>query len=208
MKLYVWGTAPNPRRVKMFLAEKGITLEIEEAGKGAHLHPEFLAKNPHRMVPMLELDDGTMIGESMAICRYLEALHPENALFGTTPLESATIDMWERVAETQGMNAAAEVFRNALPAFAGRSVGGLTVTTEQIPGLIERGKTRFEAFCDKLDEQLAQSRFVAGERFSVADITALCAVDFAARARTPMPDRCTNLKRWHTEVSARPSAKG
>jgi glutathione S-transferase len=207
MKLYVWGPAPNPRRVRMFAAEKGITLEIVDAGSGAALTPEFLGRSPHKLVPALELDDGTLIGESSAICRYLEALHPEPCLFGSEPKRAALIDMWDRKCEFEGMQAAAEVFRNALKAFENRGLGGYDVPIPQIPALVERGTVRVQAFCRKLDAQLAHRAHVAGEAFSIADITALCSIDFAKRARIAIPDECTHLSRWYAAVSARPSAK-
>jgi glutathione S-transferase len=207
MKLYVWGPAPNPRRVRIFAAEKNIALEIIDAGSGAMLKPEFLEKNPHKLVPALELDDGTLIGEASAICRYLEALHPEPRLFGSEPKQAALIDMWDRKCEFECLQAAAEVFRNVLPAFENRGLGGYSVPIPQIPALIERGTIRVQQFCKKLDAQLAHSPFVAGETFSMADITGLCAVDFARRARIAIPGECTNVARWHAEVSGRPSAK-
>ena len=207
MKLYTWGPAPNPRRVRMFLAEKGLELDVEDVGDGAVLKPEFLAKNPHRMVPALELDDGTMIGEAPAICRYLEGLHPEPRMFGGNPRQAALIDMWERKCEFECLQAAAEVFRNVLPAFVNRGMGGYAVAIPQIPALIERGTTRVHHFCRKLDTELAQRQFVAGDGFSMADITGLCALDFAKRARVSIPEECTHVLRWHAELSARPSAK-
>ena len=207
MKLYTWGPAPNPRRVRMFLAEKGLELDVEDVGDGAVLKPEFLAKNPHRMVPALELDDGTMIGEAPAICRYLEGLHPEPRMFGANPRQAALIDMWERKCEFECLQAAAEVFRNVLPAFVNRGMGGYAVAIPQIPALIERGTTRVHHFCSKLDSELAQRQFIAGDSFSMADITGLCALDFAKRARVSIPEECTHVLRWHAELSARPSAK-
>jgi glutathione S-transferase len=207
MKLYVWGPAPNPRRVRMFAAEKGIALEIEDAGSGAVLKPEFLAKSRHKLVPALELEDGTLIGESSAICRYLEALHPEPRLFGSEPKQAALIDMWDRKSEFECLQAAAEVFRNALPVFADRGLGGYDVPIPQIPALIARGTVRVQHFCKKLDAQLAHGAHVAGEAFSMADITALCALDFAKRARIALPEESTQLARWYAQVSARPSAK-
>jgi glutathione S-transferase len=207
MKLYDWGPAPNPRRVRVFLAEKGITLPIEDVGEGAALKPEFLAKNPHRMAPALELDDGTLISEAAAICRHLEAMHPEPALFGRDRKEAVLIDMWERKCEFECLQAAAEVFRNVLPAFVDRGLGGYAVTIPQIPALIERGTVRVQQFCRKLDAELARRQYVAGDRYSMADITGLCALDFAKRVRVPIPEDCAHVLRWHAEVSARPSAK-
>jgi len=209
MKLYIWGVAPNPRRVKIFLAEKGLKVETEDAGipNERSLKPEFLQSGPHRRVPLLVLDDGTQIAEAMAICRYFETLHPEPALMGRDALEKATVEMWERISENDGMNAVAEFLRNGHKAFAGRSLSGMPGTLEQIPGLVERGKQRLGWFYEKLDRQLADHEFIAGKRYSVADITALCVFDFAKRIGAEAPATLSNLARWHSAVSARPSAK-
>jgi len=207
LKLYTWAPAPNPRRVRIFLAEKGIEVPTEEVGERAQLKPEFLSKSKHRLTPMLELDDGTLIGEAMAICRYFEAAHPEPRLMGRDPREMALIEMWERKAEFQGIQAAAEAFRNSLPAFADRGMGGYDVPIPQIPALIERGKVRMQAFFQQLEEQLTGHDFVVGDAFSVADITALVAMDFAKRQRIEPPASCENLSHWYARVSARPSAK-
>lgn len=207
MKLYTWGPAPNPRRVRIFLAEKNLTIPIEDVGAGAVLKPEFLAASPHKMVPALELEDGTVIGEASAICRYLEALHPEPRLFGSDPKQAALIDMWERKCEFEGLQAVAEVFRNVLPAFGNRGMGGYEVPIPQIPALIERGTLRFQQFCRKLDAQLSKHAFVAGDAYSMADITALCALDFGKRARLSVPEDCAHVLRWHEQVCVRPSAK-
>lgn len=209
MKLYVWGVAPNPRRVQIFLAEKGLKIEIEDAGvpNQPMLRPEFLESGPHRRVPLLVLDDGSQIGEAMAICRYFETLHPEPPLMGTGALERATIEMWERCADNDGMNAVAEYFRNSRKHFAGRALPGMPGAIEQIPALVERGKQRLGWFYEKLDRRLADHEFLAGKRYSVADITALCVYDFAKRVGAEAPAQLANLARWHVTVSARPSAK-
>ncbi len=207
MKLYTWGRAPNPRRVLIFIAEKGIEIPVEDAGEGAALKGEFLDGGPHRLVPMLELDDGTRIGEAMAICRYLEATHPEPNLFGSTPVELATIEMWERKCEAEGILAAGEAFRNAVPFMVDRGLPGYSVAIPQIPELIERGRVRFTEFARKLDAQLAKHEFIAGDRFTVADITALCAVDFAEKARLGLPTDTERLHAWRARVSARPSTQ-
>jgi glutathione S-transferase len=191
----------------MFLAEKKLTVELVDVGEGAQLSAAFLEKNPQRMVPMLELDDGTMLAESSAICRYIEAIHPEPRLFGSTPLESARIDMWDRICEFQGVQAVAEVFRNAIPVFKDRGMGGYAQAIAQIPELVTRGKLRYEAFLEKIDVELGQHACIVGDDFSVADITALIAVDFATRSRMSLPERFANVRRWHAEISARESAK-
>jgi glutathione S-transferase len=209
MKLYNWSIAPNPRRVILYLSEKGIDVPIEEAGYPDKpiLKPEFLAAHPHRRVPLLVLDDGTEIGEAMAICRYFETLHPDPPLMGTDAKDKALVEMWERLAEHEGLLASSEYFRNGRRSFAGRAVAGTPGAVDQIPALVERGKQRLMWFYDKFDAQLAANRFVAGARYSVADITTLCTVDFAKVVGLGIPDHCANLARWHAEVSARPSVK-
>ena len=210
MKLYDWSIAPNPRRVRIYLREKGIDIPIEEAGYPDKpiLQPEYLAAHPHRRVPLLVLDDGTEISEAMAICRYFETLHPEPVLMGSDARERAIIEMWERMAEWEGMVAVSEVFRNSRRSFADRGVAGSADPMPQIPGLVERGEQRVGLFFDKFNTQLADNEFVAGETFSVADITTLCVIDFAILVGLPIPDGCPNITRWHDAVSARPSAKG
>ena len=206
MKLHSWGAAPNPRRVLIYLAEKGIELEVVEAGEGANLTDDYLARYDGRMVPMLELDDGTQIGEAMAICRYLEEAYPAPPLFGVNRLDRAMVDMWERRAETEAFAGAAEVFRNSTPAFADRGLPGFEEPIARIPALVERGKKRLARFYGHIERQLADNQFIAGPRFSVADITALCFVDFSTKgAKVGLPEDHTNARRWHAEVSARPS---
>ena len=148
MKLYDWKGAPNPRRVLIFLKEKGIEMAVIDVGadEGARLSDDFLSNDDHRLVPTLELDDGTRIGEAMAICRYLESLHPEPPLMGADAVDSAQIDMWERRADAEGIGAASELFRNSHPAFAGRGLPGRAERIEQIPELIERGRARMAWF--------------------------------------------------------------
>ena len=209
MKLYSWGFAPNPRRVLIYMAEKGIEIPVVEAGEGAHLTDDFLARFDWRIVPMLELDDGTQIGEAMAICRFLEEAYPAPPLFGVNRRDRALVDMWERRAENEGFNGVAEVFRNSTPAFAGRGLPGFEEPIEQIPDLVERGRKRLARFYGRIERQLADNRFIAGPRFSVADITALCIIDFATKgAKVGLPEDHANARRWHAEVSARPSIAG
>jgi glutathione S-transferase len=126
-------------------------------------------------------------------------------LFGDTPKQSGLIDMWERKSEAEGVFAAAEVFRNKLSAFEGRALPGYSAELPQIPALVARGKLRVQEFVDILEQRLAEQPFVAGQSFSMADITALCAIDFAKRARMPLPERCVNVARWYAQVSSRPS---
>jgi len=209
MKLYGWGAAPNPRRVRIYLAEKGIAVPTEDVGvpNSGELKPEFLAAHPHRRVPLLELDDGTCIGEAMAICRYFEVLHPDPPLMGRDAREIALIDMWERIAEFEGLQAVSENFRNSRRSFADRAIAGYANPLPQIPELVERGALRTRIFFEKIDAQLAGNEFVAGDSYSTADITTLCTVDFAKFCKLAVPDDCVNLRRWHETVSARASAK-
>jgi len=207
MKLYSWDIAPNPRRVRIYLAEKRIEVPVEEVGVPGKpiLAPEFLARFGHRRVPLLELDDGTCIGEAMAICRYFEELHPEPPLIGRGPVERALVDMWERIAEAEAMHAA-EFFRNSRKSFTDRALPGAEAAIPQIPELVERGRARMLMFYDKMDIELAGRDFFACDHFSVADITALCAIDFARFCELPIPTTCANLSGWYDRVSARPSA--
>jgi glutathione S-transferase len=208
MKLYDWKIAPNARRVRIFLAEKGIDLPIEEVGvpKTPQLEPDFLAKSPNRLAPVLELDDGTRIAETMAICRYLESFYPDPPLMGTDPKSTALIEMWERRAEMEGMQAVAELFRNSHPAFVDRGLPGWAEPIPQVEALIERGKARTDRFFRIFDAGLTDSDYIGGDSFSVADITTLCAIDFAVgAAQVEIPDDAPNLQRWHEMVSARPS---
>ena len=210
MKLYDTKMAPNPRRVRMFMAEKGIACDTEQVDiiKGENLSDEYLAINPRGLVPTLVLDDGAVFDESVAICRYLEETQPEPPLMGTGAVGKARVECRQRHMEFDGLQAAAEAFRNSFPLFSSRGLPGSGGAVDAIPELAERGKGRMELFYRNLDADLATSPFVAGDEFSIADITALCAVDFAVgAARLPIPDDCENVKRWHAQVSARPSAQ-
>lgn len=208
MKLYEDDIAPNCRRVRIFLAEKDIEIAGEKIsiGAGENLTDAYKAINPHGLLPVLELDGGAHIWESTAICRYLEALHPEPRLMGADPLETATIEMWERRADFDGMGAVAECFRNAVPFFVDRGIPGRN-DVAQIPALVDRGKARTEAFFRHMDRRLGETEYLAGDRFTNADIVALCVTDFATFAGMAVPEDCLNTQRWHDAVSARPSAK-
>jgi glutathione S-transferase len=210
MKLYDWSIAPNPRRVRIYLREKAIDIPIEEAGYPDKpiLKPDYLAAHPHRRVPLLVLDDGTEISEAMAICRYFETLYPEPALMGGDARERGIVEMWERMAEWEGMVAVSEVFRNSKRSFADRGVAGSADPMPQIPALVERGMQRVGLFFDKFNTQLAHNEFVAGDKFSVADITTLCVIDFAILVGLEIPETCPHVARWHAAASARPSARG
>ena len=207
MKFYDCKTAPSPRRVRVFAAEKGIDLDVVQVdlASGEQFSDEFRAKNPDCVVPVLELDDGTCLTEVIAICQYLEELHPEPTLFGETPAERAVTMMWNAKAELQGLWAMADAFRNTVKGLQGHALPGPDAY-EQIPELAVRGKARVEAFFRKMNEQLAGHEFLAGARFTIADITALVLFDFAARMRINPTDDQEHLQRWYANVSARPSA--
>lgn len=208
MLFYDCSTAPSPRRVRMFIAEKGIDIPVRQVDlqSGEHLQPEFRAKNPDCTVPALELDDGSVIGESLAICSYLEETHPEPPLMGRTPLERAEVLMWNARIEHQGMAGVAESFRNHSRGFVGHALTG-TESFDQIPELVPRGRRIAELFMDMLDGHLEGRDFIVGDAITMADITALITVDFAAWIKLPVPEACKNLRRWHAAMSARPSAK-
>jgi glutathione S-transferase len=207
MKIYDWRLAPNPRRVRMFLAEKGLDVPLEEVGDGMRLKPEFVARfDPYATTPMLELDDGTCIGEAMAICRYFEDLHPEPRLMGRDAREKAIVEMWERRAYEGAMFAISEMLRNTHPAFAQRGLPGTAEPIEQVASMVERGRGRLRRFSASADKQLAKTRFMAGDSLSVADITAFCALDFLGRVlEAPIAPEQASLKRWFADVAKRPS---
>jgi glutathione S-transferase len=200
MKLYDGGRAPNPRRVRIFLAEKGIKVALEQVDLGAMAHKSaaFTALNPVQRVPVLELDDGTVIAESIAICRYFEALHSQPALFGRDALGIARTEMWNRRLELHLLFPIAHVFRNTHPAMKEREV-------PQVPAWAEANKPRIADFLAVFDRELAGRRFAAGDDYTVADITGLVAIDFMKPAKLPVPE-LRHVLRWHADVSARPSA--
>ena len=209
MRLYDCQVAPNPRRARMFLAEKGIeieTVEIDILG-GENLGEAFLDINPRGLLPVLELDDGTRIDEVMAICRYFEDVQPEPPLLGRNALEKALVTNRQRKMEFDGMIAASEVFRNQHENFSKRSLPGAGKDElPAIPALIDRGKQTLNRFFRALETYLEESKFVAGESFTMADITALCAIDFATWVDIKIPASNTRTLDWYERVSARPSA--
>lgn len=207
MKLYDCQTAPSPRRVRIFMAEKDLQLEVVaiDLASGQQFSPEFRAINPDCVVPALQLDDGHCITEVVAICHYLEEIQPEPSLFGRTPEERASALMWNTKSEQQGLWATADAFRNAAQGLKSRALPGPD-RYEQIPELAERGRQRAESFLNKMDGQLGQHDFLAGSFYSIADITAMVFVDFAKRLKIPLRDDAVNLQRWYESVSSRPSA--
>jgi glutathione S-transferase len=208
MKFYDCQSAPSPRRVRIFLAEKGIELPTVQVdlGAGEHLGEPFRSLNPDCTVPVLELDDGTALTESFAICQYLESVYPDPPLMGRDARERALVTQWNAKVESQGLAAIAEAFRNRSRGFAGRALTG-PEGFEQIAELVERGRRRAGLFLARLDAELAEREFVAGDVFTVADITALVTVDFAGWIKLPLPEGADNLRRWHEAVSARPGAR-
>lgn len=210
MLLYDQQNAPNPRRVRIFLAEKGVNYDRKQINivQGENLSSEFLAINPRGRLPTLVLDDGTVLDESVAICRYIEELYPNPPLMGTDPISKARIEARQRHIEFDGLVPASEVFRNAYPRFQTRGVGGNVGVVSAIPELVTRGESLLSSFFDRLEAELNQSQYIAGGEFSIADITALCTMDFATTAaRLPFPANCPALQRWYQTVCARPSSK-
>jgi len=201
MKLYGEDNpAPNPRRVRMFLAEKGLDIPQHRVPlrERAHKAPEFMAKNSLGQVPALELDDGTVIAESVAICRYFEALHPDPPLFGRTAQEKALVDMWTRRIEFQLMAPIGQFWRHAHPFTAS------LLTQHKAFG--ESNREHAERAFRWLDRELEGKAFIAGEAFTIADIVALSTIDFGKFIGIIPPEDCANLADWHARVSARPSA--
>jgi glutathione S-transferase len=207
MKLYDYELAPNPRRVRIFLAEKGITVPTApvDLRAGEQFTAEFRAINPECTVPVLEFDDGRRIAEVVAICLYFELAHPEPALMGVGAQEQAIVAAWQHRIERAGFWAVGDAFRNAAPGLKGRALPGPD-DYEQIPALAERGRARVPRFFEQLDGELARHEFIVGDRYTIADITALVTVNFAGRINVAIPDGCAHLRRWHETVSARPSA--
>ena len=208
MKFYDCTTAPSPRRVRIFLAEKGISVPTVQVDlrNNEQLTPAFRKINPDATVPSLELDDGTRINDAVGICVYFEAIHPRPPLMGETAEEKALVASWQREAERNGFYAVMEAFRNSAPGLKGRALPG-PHDYEQIPALAERGRLRVQHFQEQMDARLGQSEFIAGPHYSIADITALITIDFAVRAKMPIPENYEHLRRWYAQVSARPSAK-
>lgn len=201
MKIIETNSAPNPRRVRIFLAEKGISVPFEQRNlmSGELKEAPFSAINPMQRVPVLVLDDGTAISESVAICRYFEELQPNPPLFGSGPLQRAMIEMWQRRAELGLLFHVAQAFRHLHPKMSQLEV-------PQIAAWGESNKDKAIEMMKIFDHQLRQNRFVAGADYSIADITAMVAIDFTKPAKIAMPDDLESLKRWYGEVSARLSA--
>lgn len=195
--------APNPRKVRIFLAEKGLSVELVHVPmrERAHKAPDFLARNPLGQLPVLETDAGKFISESLAICRYLEELHPEKPLFGSSALEKAMIEMWIRRVEFRLWAPMSQAWRNDDPRTE-------AVVKVRFPEFGAWSRTHVAEAMGFIDRELGDGRpFLAGEKFSMADIVLLCGIDFAKFVNMPMPDDAAHLRRWHAEVSARPTAR-
>ena len=201
MKLYDGGRAPNPRRVRIFLAEKGISVPLVPVDMGAmeHRGGEVALRNPLRRLPVLELDDGMVLCESVAICRYFEEVQPEPALFGRGALGKAQVEMWQRRMELNLFLPVSQAFRHIHPAMKEWEV-------PQVPEWGEANKPKALDFLVLMDAELALREFAAGDEFSIADITGLVAIDFMKPARIGVPEELTNVVRWHRALAARPSA--
>lgn len=207
MKLYDFGPATSAQRVRVFLAEKGLELPTEQLNvrEGAQFTSGFTGKNPFHCVPFLELEDGTVIAESMSICRYLEELHPHPPLFGRTATERAVVDMWLRRFELDGFVPTLHAIRNASPTFAGRVVPGTRNDLPQLPALVTRGREMMEIFLGRVEPHMAKNAFVAGTDFSVADITGFFAVRSANALNMDVGSRYPAVAAWFAKLSARPS---
>lgn len=207
MKLYDYAGAPSPRRVRVFMAEKGIEIPTVSVDlrSGAQFDPEFRRINPHCTVPVLELDDGTPLCSTVGIRRYLEERFPDPPLLGRTAVEKARVADAQWRIENEGITALANVLRNSVPGMKGRALTG-PIDYEQIPALAERDRRRVEVFLQLLETMAADRSFLCGENYTAADIDAMIAVDFARRLHFDFPGDADNARAWYGRVSARDSA--
>jgi glutathione S-transferase len=206
LTLYDCSTAPSPRRARILLAEKGVrhdTIQVDLRA-GEQLGEAYRRINPHGTVPALRTDDGLLLTDNAAIAAYLEARFPEPALLGSTPAEKAEVASWNWRIEFEGLLAIAESMRNSAPAMVNRALPG-PVNYAQIPELAQRGLARLQQFFVDLDERLSGRDFVAADRFSIADITAVVAVDFARVVRVRPGEQHPHLQRWRAAMAGRPS---
>tara|TARA_R110000751_G_scaffold146094_3_gene249692 strand:+ start:8347 stop:8958 length:612 start_codon:yes stop_codon:yes gene_type:complete len=201
MLLYDGGRAPNPRRVRIFLAEKNVVVPIEPVDMSTlqHRSEAITALNPFQRLPVLQLDDGTILTESVAICRYFEELYPDPPLMGTDAADQARVEMWNRRMELQFLNFVASAFRHTHPAMKEWEV-------PQVPEFGEANRPKALKMMEYMDKELATRAFLAGDRFSIADITAMMGMDMLKPARIDRPDHLENLMRWYKAVASRPSA--
>lgn len=208
LKFYDCQTAPSPRRARIFLAEKGIKAEVTEIDlrKGEQMSDAFRAINPRCAVPCLVTEDGDAISENLAIAAYIEERFPENPLMGRTPLEKAMVLEWNWRCEFEGLAAVAEILRNSSPHMKSRAMTGPR-NIEQLPELAERGRIRLGYFWEDLNTQLAKNEYVAGDFYSLADITAMVGVDFAKWVKASPNESLTALWKWHAKAAARPASQ-
>lgn len=208
MKLHDYTAAPNPRRVRIFMAEKGVEYENVQVDLGTkEQHTDaFKQINPFCDVPVLELDDGTCISQVNGICRYIETAFPEPNLFGKDAKEQGLVAMWDNYCFTHGISSVADAFRNFSSFFAGHASLGPR-SYEQIPALAERGKNRTLDFFSDMDKFLDGKEFVVCDRFTNVDITLFITIEFAQRIKVGIADDQTHLQRWYDKVSSRPSMK-
>ena len=207
MKFYDCVTAPSPRRVRIFLAEKDLDIETQQVDlrSGEQFSDSFREVNPDCTVPALELDDGTVLTEVFAICQYIEGIHPEPLIMGRDARERALVTMWNTKIEQQGMAAVAEAFRNNAKGFRNRAMTGPN-DIEQLPQLVERGADRVRQFLDRLDGHLGDHTYVAGDEFSIADITAFVMLEFARGVKVDLGNERSSLDRWYSQVKERPAS--
>ena len=206
MKLYDFPKAPNPRRVNIFIAEKGIEIErvMVDFMAGEHRGEEYRAKNPACDVPMLETPEGVCISQIRGITRYLEEVYPDKPLLGRNATEKGLVEMWEHLAFINGIVAVAEVLRNTSKSFVDRPVVG-PHSYPQSAELADRGRKRIMDFFNDFNQRLANNQYIAGDEFSMADITTLVTCDFAKWVKADIPDHYNHLLTWYAKVSERPA---
>jgi glutathione S-transferase len=200
MKIYDFAGAPNPKKLRVYLAEKGIKVPCEAVDiiSGQNRQPEFLKKNPLGGLPVLELDDGTLLPESLAIIEYFEELHPEPPMIGKTPVERAKVRSLERICELGALSAVATIFQNTSPFLAGR--------LKQSADTADNARARLAAVLKVIDDAIGSQPFVAGARPTIADCTLFAALEFAEFAGAPLDPSFKNVARWHDDFKKRPSA--
>jgi len=203
MKLYTYDPAPNPRRLALFMQYKNINLDTRQVdlGTAEQLGEEYRKINPECSVPALLLDDGTVLTEVIGICTYLEALHPEKPLLGSTAKEKALVISWDHHLFAAMFSAIAGILRNKSAAFENRALPG-PLDVPQIPELINRGKLQLEHFLPKLNKELANRPWIAGDNFTFADIDLLVGVDFMGWVKVPIPDECSHLRTWYESAKS------
>ncbi len=207
MIFYDCSTAPSPRRARMFIAEKGLEIDTRDISiaSGEQLSPDFLAINPRATLPVLLTETGQTLTENAGIAAYLEALRPDPPLLGTTPDETGAVAMWNAIAEQQGGMPIADALRNSNPRMTGRAITG-PVNYDQIPELAARGQARIKTFFEMIEQRLQNSRFLATDTFTMADITAFVMIDFARVIKASIPEENGATKAWFEGIRSRPSA--